>query len=56
VDINVADLAFLIDHEKGAFGLTVCAQHAVFLGEGAVGPEIAQQGIINLSQAVCPGF
>jgi hypothetical protein len=56
VDVDVADLSSFIDYEQGAFGPAVSPQHAVFLGEGAVGPEIAQEGIIDPAQAVCPGF
>jgi hypothetical protein len=41
VDIDVLDDPFCIDDEYGPFRPAIVTQDAIFLGDGAVGPEIA---------------
>lgn len=57
MDIDIPDNPLFIDDENGALGTTfVRSKHAIFLSHHAVGPEIAEQGIIDAAQAFCPGF
>ncbi len=55
VDIYIADGALLVNDENGSFSYPVRAQDAILLGNFAVRPEIAQQGVIYSTQVLSPG-
>ena len=55
MDIDVADDPVLIDNKDGPLGVAFGGKDAVFLGDCAVRPEIAEQRVVDASQAVCPG-
>jgi hypothetical protein len=54
MNINVTDDAGLVDEVNGAFGVALSAQDAISFRYSAMGPEVAEQGIINSSQAFSP--
>ena len=57
MDIDIADDPLLIDHKNGALRTAfVFSKDIIFFGYRTVGPEIAEQGIIDAAQALSPGF
>ena len=57
MDIDIPDDPLLIDHKNGALRTAfVFSKDIIFFGYRTVGPEIAEQGIIDAAQALSPGF
>jgi hypothetical protein len=56
MDIDITDDAVLIDDKDSPLGVTLGGQDAVLFGDCAVRPEIAEEGIVDPTQAVSPGF
>jgi hypothetical protein len=56
VYVDVLDDPFGIDDEYGTLRLPIVTQDVVFLGNGPVGPEVAQQRKGDPFKAVCPSF
>jgi len=56
VDIDIADDPVLIDNKDGPLGVAFGGKDAVFLGDCAVRPEIAEQGVVDAAQTVRPGY
>lgn len=57
MDIDISNDPLLIEDKNGALRTTfVFSKDTIFFGYRTVGPEIAEQGIIDAAQAFCPGF
>ena len=56
MDVDVSDHTFTIEDEEGAFGITFRSEHAIFLGDLTVWPEIAEQGIADVAETLRPRF
>jgi hypothetical protein len=54
VNIYIADDTFLVDDKDGAFAAAVLAQDAVRLSDLSVREKVAQEGIADTPQAICP--
>jgi hypothetical protein len=56
VDVDIPDNSLPVEDEEGAFRVSLHSEHAVPFGDLAVGPEIAQQGEADVSEALRPRF